>query len=81
MINPSALNPSVDTSIINIIPSIIDPEIKSEYNTRVSIILGYRIIQKIQHCLRRYTLTLTLIAACKCKNVNHTVNVNVAELV
>ena len=49
MINPSALNPSVDTSIINMIPSIIDPEIKSEYNTRVSIILGYRIIQKIQH--------------------------------
>ena len=52
MINPSTLNPSIDTSIISIIPSIIGLKIKSEYNTRISIILGYRIIQKIQLCGR-----------------------------
>ena len=47
-LHTSTLNPSIDTSIISIIPSIIGLKIKSEYNTRISIILGYRIIQKIQ---------------------------------
>ena len=49
MINPSPLNPSIDISIISIIPSITGHKIKFEYNTRISIILGYWIIQKSNH--------------------------------